>query len=193
MEKKCAFRKQIHSTLGYPIDIKRGNKRISKQSREKLNFIQGSFLSVSPYLTTYVSINIYHKMAPYMYKRKQLLLIKVWSFLPNKPKQQDKLQQSNPTLLDISLSQWKSDRYFCFLLPFEYIYEINIWIMKHFTSIMILTLISLPFSGSRQKVVKISTNLTYLSFNKLTHSRSKWKFFCSFTTFLQALQAGLFF
>ena len=132
-------------------------------------------------------------MAPYMYKRKQLLLIKVWSFLPNKPKQQDKLQQSNPTLLDISLSQWKSDRYFCFLLPFEYIYEINIWIMKHFTSIMILTLISLPFSGSRQKVVKISTNLTYLSFNKLTHSRSKWKFFCSFTTFLQALQAGLFF
>lgn len=193
MEKKCAFRKQIHSTLGYPIDIKWGNKRISKQSREKLNFIQGSFLSVSPYLTTYVSINIYHKMAPYMYKRKQLLLIKVWSFLPNKPKQQDKLQQSNPTLLDISLSQWKSDRYFCFLLPFEYIYEINIWIMKHFTSIMILTLISLPFSGSRQKVVKISTNLTYLSFNKLTHSRSKWKFFCSFTTFLQALQAGLFF
>jgi len=58
MEKKCAFRKQIHSTLGYPIDIKWGNKRISKQSREKLNFIQGSFLSVSPYLTTYVSINI---------------------------------------------------------------------------------------------------------------------------------------
>ena len=44
-------------------------------------------------------------MAPYMYKRKQLLLIKVWSFLPNKPKQQGKLQQSNLTLLDISLSQ----------------------------------------------------------------------------------------
>ena len=57
-------------------------------------------------------------MAPYMYKRKQLLLIKVCSFLPNKPKLQDKLQQSNPTLLDISLSQCKS---ICVFVSYYYL------------------------------------------------------------------------
>lgn len=126
------------------IYIKGGKKNISKELRERLNFIQGSFLSLHIYLS------IYYKHA-ILYKRKQFFWNKRFChFYQINLRSNNKLEQSKPTLSDISISQCKSDRYFYFLLPFGYISEIrNIWIMKHFTSVITLTLSSLPFRGSR--------------------------------------------